>query len=154
MRDSGPTTIQQTHQSYPLTPQAPSLGILLWSCPAHLRPFVLSASEVVQHLLGDVPMPPLVGWLQERVDDWRVSLSFCAAVIGASTVLYLVGLGFIPGSMTPVMSVEVLDEDAAGLAAPLISNGSEYDFKRYWEEVEARIQRSGSGSTCDGLTSV
>lgn len=39
-------------------------AVLLWSVSAELRPFALSAAEFSQHLLGDIPAPPLLGLLQ------------------------------------------------------------------------------------------
>ena len=43
---------------------APVNAVLLWSVPHELRPFALSAAEFAQHLFGDIPSPPLLGWLQ------------------------------------------------------------------------------------------
>jgi hypothetical protein len=43
---------------------APVNAVLLWSVPPDLRPFALSAAEASQHLLGDIPSPPALGWLQ------------------------------------------------------------------------------------------
>ena len=43
---------------------APVNGVLMWSVPPGLRPFALAAAEFSQHLLGDIPSPPLLGWLQ------------------------------------------------------------------------------------------
>lgn len=94
-------------------------------------------------------MPPLLGALQEHLDDWRITLSCAAAVIALSTIFYLIGLCLIPASLAPVMSVEILDETSEGLMESLRSaNGSEYDFKRYWEEVEERIKASEGDTRC------
>lgn len=46
---------------------APVNAVLLWSVPPELRPFALSAAEFTQHLLGDIPSPPALGWLQVSV---------------------------------------------------------------------------------------
>lgn len=57
----------------PCTAQAPSNAVCMWSVPTGLRPFAMSISVVVTHLLGDVPSPPLLGSLQGRLHDWRVT---------------------------------------------------------------------------------
>ena len=45
--------------------------MVLWSVPARLRPFAMSLQVIVIHVLGDVPSPVLLGWLQERINNWR-----------------------------------------------------------------------------------
>ena len=51
--------------------QAPVNAVALWSVPTELRPLAMSLSVVVIHLLGDVPSPPLLGWLQDYLRNWR-----------------------------------------------------------------------------------
>lgn len=51
--------------------QAPQNAVLLWSVPPGLRPLAISMGIVVTHLLGDVPSPAAVGWLQDRMLNWR-----------------------------------------------------------------------------------
>ena len=43
--------------------------VLLVTAPPELRPHALSLAEVAQHLLGDIPSPPLLGWLQVGEHD-------------------------------------------------------------------------------------
>ena len=54
--------------------QGPNTAVVLWCVPARLRPFAMSVQVIVIHVLGDVPSPVLLGWLQERLQNWR-----CAA---------------------------------------------------------------------------
>ncbi len=51
--------------------QAPNTAVVLWSVPARLRPFAMSLQVIVIHVFGDVPSPVLLGWLQERLQNWR-----------------------------------------------------------------------------------
>ena len=51
--------------------QAPNTAVVLWSVPSRLRPLAMSVQVIVIHVLGDVPSPPLLGLLQERVQNWR-----------------------------------------------------------------------------------
>ena len=48
--------------------------MVLWAVPARLRPSAMSVQVIVIHVLGDVPSPVALGWLQERLQNWR-----CAA---------------------------------------------------------------------------
>lgn len=85
------------------------MGVLLWSSPARRRPFVLAASELTQHVLGDVPMPLVYGWLQAGLGDWRLTMGIAAAVIGASSLLYLLALCFGPRASVEHMRLELLE---------------------------------------------
>jgi hypothetical protein len=51
--------------------QGPNTAVVLWSVPARLRPFAMSVQVIVIHVLGDVPSPVALGWLQERLQNWR-----------------------------------------------------------------------------------
>lgn len=66
----------------PSCPQAPSGAVLLWSVPPDLRPFALSMAEVMQHLAGDIPSPPLLGWLQASVLGAVNSRAFAGLGVG------------------------------------------------------------------------
>lgn len=48
--------------------QAPVGALGLWSVPPALRPLGISLTTTAIHLLGDVPSPPLVGWLQSALE--------------------------------------------------------------------------------------
>lgn len=48
--------------SHPL--QAPVVAVQMWCVPPALRPLGSSLVTVAVHLLGDVPSPPALGWLQ------------------------------------------------------------------------------------------
>lgn len=67
---------------------APANAVLLWSVPNSLRPTALAVTEVLNHALGDVPLPPLMGLLQERLGDWRVTMCVCAGVLAFSGALF------------------------------------------------------------------
>lgn len=38
--------------------------VTMWGVPQRLRPLAASLGTITLHMLGDVPAPPLVGWLQ------------------------------------------------------------------------------------------
>ena len=55
--------------------QAPASAICLWAVPKRLRPFSTALTTVLVHLLGDVPSPPFLGWLQGVIQNWRWSFA-------------------------------------------------------------------------------
>lgn len=97
--------------------QAPSNAALLWSVPPGLRAVGVSASIVLMHVLGDVPGPPILGAIQDRVGKWRVTLTIWTALLLLAALAYAVGA-------------------AAALAAP--------DY-RTAAAVPAPVRRSDSG---------
>ena len=39
-------------------------AVIVWTVPLRLRPLASGLGTVVPHLLGDVPILPIVGWVQ------------------------------------------------------------------------------------------
>ena len=39
-------------------------AVIVWTVPTRLRPLASGLGTVMPHLLGDVPILPIVGWLQ------------------------------------------------------------------------------------------
>ncbi len=105
---------------------APINAVLLWS--VGLRPAALSIAEVLNHLLGDVPLPPLLGYLQQCSGDWRATMSVAAGVLGVAAALFAVALWVVREAGGEGSEVQVLPEggaadDAAresGLVPPLL----------------------------------
>ena len=60
--------------------------------PVH-RPFLLGAVEAAQHLLGDVPGPPIVGAVQNDTNNWHLTLGLLSIVLAFGSVLFGVGWG-------------------------------------------------------------
>ncbi|PNW82967.1 hypothetical protein CHLRE_06g301550v5 [Chlamydomonas reinhardtii] len=89
--------------------QAPVAAIGMWCVPPELRPLGASLMTVSIHLLGDVPSPPLVGLLQQRLaagkspadaaEQWRISLSVVSLLLLVSGSLFLLGAWLsVPGT--------------------------------------------------------
>ena len=55
----------------PRAGQAPVAALSMWAVPSVLRPLAISLMTVVIHLLGDVPSPPLLGWLQATLSEGK-----------------------------------------------------------------------------------
>ncbi|KAL6785341.1 hypothetical protein ACKKBG_A03445 [Auxenochlorella protothecoides x Auxenochlorella symbiontica] len=67
---------------------APSNAVVLWTVPPGLRAPAMSFSVVALHVLGDVPSPPALGFLQGRLRDWRLSLSLASLLLAAGAACY------------------------------------------------------------------
>ncbi|KAI8476328.1 MAG: major facilitator superfamily domain-containing protein [Monoraphidium minutum] len=88
------------------TISAPVGGIGMWSVPPPLRPLGISLTTIVMHLLGDVPSPPLLGYLQTRLEhgktpelarqEWRVSLSILTLLLAPAGAFFLWGAKISP----------------------------------------------------------
>jgi MFS transporter, Spinster family, sphingosine-1-phosphate transporter len=73
--------------------QAPSNAVVLWSVPPGLRPFAVSVSIVAIHMLGDVPSPPLVGLLQARLENWRLTMSLLCSLLLVGVAAFIAAAG-------------------------------------------------------------
>lgn len=47
--------------------QSPLTTLILLSVPADLRPLAFSVQTITIHVLGDVPSPPLAGWMHDHM---------------------------------------------------------------------------------------
>jgi len=68
--------------------QAPQSAVVLWSVPPSLRPFAMSMSTVVMHCLGDVPSPTALGWLQDQLNNWRLTMAIATFLLIFSSAFY------------------------------------------------------------------
>ena len=48
-------------------------AVQIWTVPTRLRPLAAGMGTVTSHLFGDVPTPPLVGWVQGKDLPWTCS---------------------------------------------------------------------------------
>jgi MFS transporter, Spinster family, sphingosine-1-phosphate transporter len=74
------------------TTMAPGNAVAMWSVPPGLRPLAMSMSVVMMHIAGDVPAPPLIGLLQNKVQNWRISMAVLASVLILGAVFYFIGV--------------------------------------------------------------
>ena len=67
---------------------APGNAVALWAVPSGLRPLAMSMSVVAMHIFGDVPTPPLLGLLESKVQNWRISMSVLASLLAFGAAAY------------------------------------------------------------------
>ena len=106
---------------------APATAVLMWSVPSSVRPIALAVSEIANHVLGDVPLPPLLGYMQERTGNWRVTMLATTGILGVAAVLFIaanVALSHCEagdGDVLEVVNVTIDgEEDGNEVEAPLL----------------------------------
>lgn len=72
--------------------QSPAYSAAMAAVPATQRPFVLAAVEAIQHLLGDIPGPPIFGAIQNSVENWHLTLALLSIASALGATFFLVGV--------------------------------------------------------------
>lgn len=101
---------------------APATAVLLWGVPADYRPIALALSEIANHVLGDIPLPPLLGLLQESYGKWRVTMCVNSAVLGLAAVLFMLARSVASHEAIGVVVADIGDISVEeGLDEPLLA---------------------------------
>ena len=56
-------------------------AVQIWTVPTRLRPLAAGMGTVTSHLFGDVPTPPLVGWVQGEDLPWTCSYPLTCSLL-------------------------------------------------------------------------
>jgi len=75
--------------------QAPVNFVCLHAVKPHLRPLAMAVSTVSIHIFGDVPSSPLVGLLQDKINNWRETALILTSILFAAVVFWFIGI-FVP----------------------------------------------------------
>lgn len=75
--------------------QAPVNFVCLHTVKPHLRPLAMAVSTVSIHIFGDVPSSPLVGLLQDKINNWRATALTLTSILFAAAVFWFIGI-FVP----------------------------------------------------------
>ncbi|CAH1445032.1 unnamed protein product [Lactuca virosa] len=87
--------------------QGPVNFVCLHSVKPSLRPLSMAISTVSIHIFGDVPSSPLVGILQDKLNNWRTSALILTSVFFLAAGIWFIGI-FLP-------SVDRYEEDSEHL---------------------------------------
>ncbi|KAG2567561.1 hypothetical protein PVAP13_7NG333100 [Panicum virgatum] len=71
--------------------QAPVNFVCLHSVMPHLRPLAMAVSTVSIHIFGDVPSSPLVGLLQDKINNWRSTALILTSILFIAAVFWFIG---------------------------------------------------------------
>ncbi|XP_047159657.1 probable sphingolipid transporter spinster homolog 2 isoform X2 [Vigna umbellata] len=83
--------------------QAPVNYVSLRCVKPSLRPLSMAVSTVSIHIFGDVPSSPLVGVLQDQINDWRKTSLCLTSIFFLAAVIWFIGIF--------MKSVDVYDKD-------------------------------------------
>ncbi|XP_068320464.1 probable sphingolipid transporter spinster homolog 2 isoform X3 [Pyrus communis] len=72
--------------------QGPVNYICLHCVKPSMRPLSMAISTVSIHLFGDVPSAPLVGVLQDAINNWRKTALILTAVFFPSALIWFIGI--------------------------------------------------------------
>ncbi|KAM2676061.1 hypothetical protein EV1_002764 [Malus domestica] len=72
--------------------QGPVNYINLHCVKPNMRPLSMAMSTVSIHIFGDVPSAPLVGVLQDAINNWRKTALILTAILFPSAVIWFIGI--------------------------------------------------------------
>ncbi|KAL3382625.1 hypothetical protein AABB24_002241 [Solanum stoloniferum] len=72
--------------------QGPVNYVCLHSVNPGLRPLAMAMSTVSIHIFGDVPSSPLVGVVQDRINNWRVTALMLTSVLFIAAGIWFIGI--------------------------------------------------------------
>ncbi|XP_010444386.1 PREDICTED: probable sphingolipid transporter spinster homolog 2 [Camelina sativa] len=72
--------------------QGPVNFVVLHCVKPSLRPLAMAMSTVSIHIFGDVPSSPLVGVLQDHVNNWRVTALVLTFVLFPAAAIWSIGI--------------------------------------------------------------
>lgn len=77
--------------------QAPVNFVCLHCVKPSLRPLSMAMSTVAIHVFGDVPSSPLVGVLQDHINNWRKTALILTAILFLAATIWFIGI-FLHGA--------------------------------------------------------
>uniref|UniRef100_A0A0D9W7C8 Major facilitator superfamily (MFS) profile domain-containing protein n=1 Tax=Leersia perrieri TaxID=77586 RepID=A0A0D9W7C8_9ORYZ len=72
--------------------QAPVNYVCLHCVKPSLRPLSMAISTVSIHIFGDVPSSPLVGLLQDKINNWRSTALSLTSILFIAAIVWFVGI--------------------------------------------------------------
>nr|GMD66406.1 probable sphingolipid transporter spinster homolog 2 [Ipomoea batatas] len=84
--------------------QAPVNYVCLHCVKPSLRPLSMAMSTVSIHIFGDVPSAPLVGVLQDHVNNWKLTALALTSILFLAAIIWFIGIF--------LHSVDRFDEDS------------------------------------------
>ncbi|ERN14178.1 probable sphingolipid transporter spinster homolog 2 isoform X1 [Amborella trichopoda] len=97
--------------------QGPVNYVCLHCVKPSMRPISMAMSTVSIHIFGDVPSSPLVGILQDHVNNWRETALILTSILFLAAGIWCIGI-FVPS----VDRSNEVEEDKEGSIAVGVSN--------------------------------
>ncbi|KAF3630222.1 putative sphingolipid transporter spinster 2 [Capsicum chacoense] len=115
--------------------QGPVNYVCLHCVKPSLRPLSMAMSTVSIHLFGDVPSSPLVGVVQDHINNWRVTALILTAILFIASGIWFIGIF--------LHSVDRFDEDSEDQISDAERSKSQPLLKgKSSEQIEVSIESS------------
>ncbi|XP_024959359.1 probable sphingolipid transporter spinster homolog 2 isoform X2 [Cynara cardunculus var. scolymus] len=88
----GSIILDRMNSTIPNAFKGPVNFVCLHTVKPSLRPLSMAMSTVSIHIFGDVPSAPLVGALQDEVDNWRISALILTSVLFLAAGIWFIGI--------------------------------------------------------------
>ncbi|XP_022726859.1 probable sphingolipid transporter spinster homolog 1 isoform X2 [Durio zibethinus] len=75
-----------------LATQGPANYIFLHCVKPSLRPLSMAISTISIHIFGDAPSSPLVGFLQDRINNWRETALILTSILFPTAGIWFIGI--------------------------------------------------------------
>nr|GEY44198.1 probable sphingolipid transporter spinster homolog 2 [Tanacetum cinerariifolium] len=75
--------------------QGPVNFVSIHAVKPSLRPLAMAMSTVSIHVFGDVPSSPLVGVMQDKLENWRTSTLILSSILFVAAGIWFIGI-FLP----------------------------------------------------------
>ncbi|XP_057420890.1 probable sphingolipid transporter spinster homolog 2 [Lotus japonicus] len=72
--------------------QGPVNYVCLHSVKPSLRPLSMAVSTVAIHIFGDVPSSPLVGVVQDNINNWRTTALILTTIFFPAAIIWFIGI--------------------------------------------------------------
>ncbi|CAN1355281.1 Probable sphingolipid transporter spinster homolog 2 [Linum perenne] len=109
--------------------QAPVNYVCLHCVKPSLRPMSMAMSTVAIHLFGDVPSSPLVGLLQDRINNWRKTTLILTSFLFLAAAFWFIGVFMKSVDRFDEEEIEESTEQAALPHASAVSGGALHQEK-------------------------
>ncbi|KAL5143181.1 putative sphingolipid transporter spinster 3 [Glycine soja] len=104
--------------------QAPVNYVSLRCVKPSLRPLSMAISTVSIHVFGDVPSSPLVGVLQDHINDWRKTALCLTSIFFLAAVIWFIGI-FLKSDVYDKDDEEQSATTRGGKLTPLLDGSSD-----------------------------
>ncbi|PIN17670.1 Sugar transporter/spinster transmembrane protein [Handroanthus impetiginosus] len=96
--------------------QAPANFVNLHCVKPSLRPLAMAICTVSIHIFGDVPSAPLVGLLQDQINNWRETALILSSILFLAAGIWFIGIF--------LHSVDRYDENSKSSSTPLLEENT------------------------------
>lgn len=94
--------------------QGPVNYVSIRSVSPDLRPLAMAMSTVAIHVFGDVPSSPLVGKLQDKLQNWRITALLLTCIYFLAAAIWAIGSALRPNAEIEQVTGKSFRDDHSG----------------------------------------